>query len=137
MGKGALSKMYDQAMLLARLNRCLEKQLPMFMGGNVQLVNINAQGRAVITVQGGSWATQARMQERLLKGLLSDCSQLNITQVVIKNRPGEPDEIEQALPVPTKRRLSHLAGCLLEDLVNTVRDEKLRVSLKRLAHKHV
>ena len=134
---GKLAVVRERALWLAQLNECLQRQLPLSINTAVRLANIDTRKRAVVHVRGGEWATQVRMQQGLIKAILRSCGVSELTGVVIKNRPLKNLAEESLQPTRQQRPISQSNRQLVESAANGVSDERLKLSLQRLARKRV
>ncbi len=135
--RSTLSQIRDRAMELSKLNRCLEKQLPLSINTVVKLVNIDTRKRAIIHVKGAEWATHVRMQQRMIQAILKSCGQADIQGIVVKNRPLKDLAEEDVQLRQVHRDLSESTRDLVDASADTVSDERLAHSLRRLARKRV
>jgi len=131
-----LSSIRNRALWLAKLNACLQKQLPLSINTAVKLANIDTRQRAVIHVRGGEWSTQIRLQQGLIKAILRSCGARDIKSVLVKNRPLKDLAEENLQPEPVHRPMSRSSRDLVETAANGVSDKRLQQSLRRLARKH-
>ena len=137
LARGTLAAIRERALWLGQLNACLQKQLPLSINTVVRLANIDTRKRAVVHVRGGEWATQVRMQQGLIKAILRSCGVADVTGVVVKNRPLKNLAEEAMQPVRKQRSLSQSNRELVDSAANGVTDERLKLSLQRLARKRV
>jgi hypothetical protein len=137
LGKGAFSAIRGRALWLARLNRCLQKQLPLSINTVIKLANIDTRKRAVIHVRGAEWSTQVRLQQGMIKAILRSCGADEVSGVVVKNRPLKHLAEESNKPVRVRRSMSRASRESIEAAASTVSDEQLSHSLRRLARKRV
>ena len=137
LGKGSLSTIRQRALWLGKLNACLQKQLPLSINTVVKLANIDTRKRAVIHVRGGEWSTQIRLQQSLIQAILRSCGAGEVKGVVVKNRPLKHLPEENLVTKFVQRPMSQSSRQMVEAAANSVSDEKLRLSLKRLARKKV
>lgn len=122
-------------MHIARLNKCMEKHLPLSINTTVRLVNIDTLKRAVIHVKGPEWATHVRMQQRMILAILKSCGLKELTGVVVKNRPLKDLAEEDVKPKKVHRYMSESTRDLVDSYANSVTDERLAKSLRRLARR--
>ena len=134
---GSLAKIQQRALWLARLNACLQKNLPLSINTTVKLANIDSRQRAVIHVRGGEWATQVRLQQGMVRAILRSCGVAEIKGVVVKNRPLKDLAEEKVQPRHVQRTLSQSNRKLVEAIADGVSDGRLQQSLRRLAGKRV
>ena len=132
-----MSSIRERALWLGRLNACLQKQLPLSINTVVKLANIDTRQRAVIHVRGGEWSTQIRLQQGLIKAILRSCGVAEIKGVVVKNRPLKNLAEESVEPEKVHRPMSQSSRNMVESAANSVSDERLQHSLRRLARKRV
>jgi|GEM_PF-4019422 len=137
LGKGQLSSIKERALWLGKLNACLQKQMPLSINTVVKLANIDTRQRAVIHVRGAEWSTQIRLQQGLIKAILRSCGAGEIKGVVVKNRPLKQLAEEDVQPKHVNRPMSQSSRHLVETAADSVSDESLQRSLRRLARKKV
>jgi len=137
LGKSRLSSIRERAMWLTKMNECLARQLPLSINTEVKLVNVDTRQRAILHVSGGEWATQVRMQQRMILSILKACGIDKLSGVVVKSRPASLKPVEPGRSRRPRRQLSTNTRDLLDSTAASVKDEKLRDSLKRLARKTV
>ena len=137
LGKGSFAGIRERALWLARLNGCLQKQLPLSINTVVKLANIDSRKRAVLHVRGAEWSTQVRLQQGLIKAILRSCGVEEIRGVVVKNRPLKDLAEESVKSTPIQRPMSAESRKTVESTANSVSDERLQASLRRLARKRV
>lgn len=133
--KNSLPDIRERALWLSGLNRCLKRHMPLSINTVVRLVNIDSRKRAVIHVRGGEWASQLRIQYRMILNILKSCGVRQLRGVVVKNRPLE-DMPEQTMQVRRVRRsLTDPSRKMIHNVAEGIADTKLRESLRRLARK--
>lgn len=137
LSSGPLASIHQRALWLARLNECLQKNLPLSINTTVKLANIDSRKRAVIHVRGGEWATQVRLQQGMIRAILRSCGETEIKGVVVKNRPLKDLAEEEMQPQYVSRSLSQSNRHLVEVAADGVSDSRLQQSLRRLARKRV
>ncbi|MCW8964989.1 MAG: hypothetical protein OQL16_14425 [Gammaproteobacteria bacterium] len=135
LGKGSFSSIRERALLLARFNACLQKQLPLSINTMVKLANIDTRHRAVIHVRGAEWSTQIRLQQGLIKAILRSCGAGDIKGVVVKNRPLKHMAEDSLKPERVQRPMSRSSREMVEAVAGGVSDKQLQQSLRRLARK--
>lgn len=137
LSQGSFSRIQQRAIWLARVNACMQRQLPLSINTTVKLANIDTRQRAVLHVRGGEWATTVRMQQGLIRAILKSCGIDGLKGVVVKNRPLKQLPEEELRPTRVKRDLSQQNRDLLASIAESATDEKLKQSLRRLARKRV
>lgn len=121
--------------MLEKLNRCLQRQLPLSINTVVKLANIDTRKRAVIHVRGAEWSTQVRLQQGMILAILRSCGAGEIKGIVVKNRPLKDLAEESTQVTSVHRSLSDSSRDSIEAAAGSVSDERLSRSLKRLARK--
>ena len=137
LGKGSFASIRERALWLARLNACLQKQLPLSINTVVKLANIDTRKRAVLHVRGAEWSTEVRLQQGLIKAILRSCGVDAVSGVVVKNRPLKDLAEESVQSEYVQRPMSADSRKAVESTASSVSDERLQASLRRLARKRV
>ena len=136
LGKGSLSSIKERALWLAKLNACLQKQLPLSINTEVRLANVDTRQRAVLHVRGAEWATQIRLQQGLIKAILRSCGAGDVRGVVVKNRPLKHMVEDKLQDKHVERPISASSRKLIDGAAQGVTDKSLQQSLRRLARGH-
>lgn len=137
LGSGSFSRVRERALWLEKLNRCLQKQLPLSINTAVKLANIDSRKRAVIHVRGAEWSTQVRLQQGMIRAILRSCGVPEVKGIVVKNRPLKHLAEESTQPAKVHRSLSDSSRASIDAAAGSVSDDQLKQSLKRLARKRV
>ncbi|TNF98241.1 MAG: hypothetical protein EP297_08625 [Gammaproteobacteria bacterium] len=131
--KGDLARIRDRAAWLSRLNECLERQLPLSINTTVQLADIDSRNRAVLHLQGGEWASQVRLHQKMIMAILRSCGVEDIRGVVVRNRPFDLMRKENRRSKFAGRTISPGSRDLINSCATSIENEDLKDSLQRLA----
>ena len=137
LGKSSLASIHERALWLAAKNECLARQLPLAINTRVTLVNIDTRRRAVLHVDGAEWATQIRLQQRMILAILKSCGIADVQSVLVKNRPASLEPLARKRKSRPARRLNAQTRDLICDTADGIKDERLRRSLRRLGRRPV
>lgn len=125
----ALQSLFNEAQRLSGLQQLVEEQLEPVARAHCR-VAVWKEGRLLLIVSDGHWATRLRYQEkRLLRQLQSQAAFSGLQRITIKVRP--PAAPEQ--PPRAKPSLSAAAAKAIQDSADAISDPQLRAALERLA----
>ena len=124
-----LKAIFNHAQRLAHLQRLLESQLQPAAREHCHVASWR-EGRLLLVVTDGHWATRLRYQQkRLVRQLVLFSEFANLTRLEVRVRPAT---IHQAATGPC-RDLSIAAAETISETAEGIRDPKLKAALERLA----
>jgi hypothetical protein len=124
-----LQSLFNEAQRLSRLQQLLEEQLEPVAREHCR-VAVWKEGKLLLIVTDGHWATRLRYQEkRLLRLLQSQAEFSGLQRITIKVRPPE-SPVQASRNIPS---LSPSAARSIQDSAEAISDPKLRAALERLA----
>lgn len=124
-----LDRLYQHIKFLQYLNKCLNNILEEPLNQHCQIANYD-QCTLTILADSPAWSTRLRYNTSvILSRMRSDFGLDSLKTIRIKSRPAE-------IPVHTthrRLRLSPNAAIFINQIAETITDEKLRLSLLKLA----